>query len=142
MSNEKPSGEVFEMCQKMINPMSFPLQSLMMGALNPEELEKKINELTTVKYWLSTNVSMLELTIKTLEYQKALVTPAKEGAPKPGSMAAGDNPMMNPALWPWAMMGMEKPAEGSSKGTPTANPFSSASTASSATAKKTETPKR
>lgn len=142
MANEKPSGEVFEMFQKMINPMSFPLQSLMMGALNPEELEKKINELTTVKYWLSTNVSMLELTIKTLEYQKALVTPAKEGAPKPGNAAAGDNPMMNPALWPWAMMGMENPADAATKSASKTAPFSSSSTAPSATAKKTETPKR
>jgi len=50
--------------------------------------------------------------------------------------------MMNPALWPWAMMGMENPADAVTKGAPKTNPFSSPSSASPATAKKTETPKR
>ena len=98
MSNPTPSNEMFEAFQKMINPMAFPMQNLLMGAMKPEELEKKISELQTVHHWLSTNLSMLELTIKTLEYQKALLTPGAVGKAGPGF---SDNPFFNPALWPW-----------------------------------------
>lgn len=96
-------NEVFEMFQKMINPMAFPLQSLMTTALSPEELDKKILELNTVKHWLETNASMLELTVKSLEYQKALLTATNEGAKAMENMP--ENPLLNPALWPWAAMG-------------------------------------
>lgn len=98
----EPSKEVFEMFQKMINPMAFPLQSLLTTALSPEELDKKIVELSTVKHWLETNASMLELTIKSLEYQKALLTATNEGARAMENMP--ENPLLNPALWPWAAM--------------------------------------
>jgi hypothetical protein len=80
MADEKPSSEIFEMFQKMINPMAFPLQGLMMAGLSVEEIDRKIAELNTVRHWLNSNIGMLDLTIKTLEYQKALLTPAE---PKP-----------------------------------------------------------
>ncbi|NDU93088.1 MAG: hypothetical protein G3I10_10900 [Ferrovum sp.] len=109
MADEKKSGEIFEMFQKMINPMAFPMQNLMMAGLSVEEIDKKISELTTVKHWLNTNVGMLELTIKTLEYQRALLKPAQGSEPgKPSAAPPQDNPMLNPALWPWAFMGVEK----------------------------------
>ncbi len=110
MADEKKPGEVFEMFQKMINPMAFPMQSLMMAGLSVEEIDKKIGELTTVKHWLNTHVGMLELTIKTLEYQRALLTPS-QGGEQGKPVAPQDNPMLNPALWPWAFMGADKSAE-------------------------------
>ncbi len=113
MADEKKTGEIFEMFQKMINPMAFPMQSLMMAGLRVEEIDKKIGELTTVKHWLNTNVGMLELTIKTLEYQRILLTPSK-GAEEGKGPASNpqDHPMLNPALWPWAsLMGGDKVTE-------------------------------
>ncbi len=112
MADDKKPGEIFEMFQKMINPMAFPMQNLMMAGLSVDEIDKKIGELTTVKHWLNTNVGMLELTIKTLEYQRALLSPAQGGEPgKPLASPAQDNPMLNSALWPWAFMGADKSAE-------------------------------
>ncbi len=151
MADNKPAPDFLEMFQKMINPMAFPMQQIMMAGLNPEELDKKIRELTTVKHWLNTNVSMLELTIKTLEYQRAMLTPAvksgtksktashsasktsgpaskatssstKAGASDPNSAPALDNPMLNPALWPWSFMGLDKPAEDGVKNPPEKKP--------------------
>jgi hypothetical protein len=110
MADEKKPGEIFEMFQKMINPMAFPMQNLMMAGLGVDDLDKKISELTTVKHWLNSNVGMLELTIKTLEYQRALLTPTQGSEPgKPsGAPSQDNNPMLNPALWPWAFMGADK----------------------------------
>jgi tRNA U34 5-methylaminomethyl-2-thiouridine-forming methyltransferase MnmC len=72
-------------------------------------LEKKINELTTVKHWLNANVGMIDLTIKTLEYQKTIMSSVadvtkKTDAKTKDTDAQHNNPMMNPALWPWTMM--------------------------------------
>ncbi|MBU6467999.1 MAG: hypothetical protein KGN31_05970 [Betaproteobacteria bacterium] len=103
-----PSADMFEMFQKMVNPMAFPLQGLLSAGLDPKELEKKINELTTVKHWLNANVGMIDLTIKTLEYQKTLMSSVADATkvsdPEAANPGAAANPMMNPALWPWAMM--------------------------------------
>jgi len=128
MADEKKPSEIFEMFQKMINPMAFPMQNLMMAGLSVEEIDKKIGELATVKHWLNTNVGMLELTIKTLEYQRALLKPAQGSEPgKPSAVTSPqDNPMLNPALWPWAFMGADKsteppaakPASGKKQGVP------------------------
>ena len=99
MSQESSTAEIFEAFQKMINPMAFPMQNLLMGAMKLEDIEKKISELETVRHWLSTNMGMLDLTIKTLEYQRQLLTPVKGG--KPADPPPIENPFLNPALWPW-----------------------------------------
>ena len=101
MANDQPTMEIFEMFQKMVNPMAFPMQNLLMGTLKLEELEKKISELKTVQHWLNTNVGMLDLTIKTLEYQRALLAPADAAQPAAAAPLA-ENPLFNPALWPWS----------------------------------------
>jgi hypothetical protein len=98
VSDKPTQDQLFEMFQKMVNPMAFPLQGLLMGGLSAEEVDKKIAELTTVRHWLNSNLGMLDLTIKTLEYQKALLSPA--GSDKKDT-EKGENPLSNPALWPW-----------------------------------------
>lgn len=102
MTDEKKPGEVFEMFQKMINPMAFPMQNLLMGGLNLEEIDRKLGELNTVRHWLNTHMGMLDLTIKALEYQRALMSPRPEGEKPPAT--GPDNPFLNPALWPWPFM--------------------------------------
>ncbi len=104
MSKDTPSNEMFEAFQKMINPMAFPMQNLLMGGMKLEEVERKISELRTVHHWLSTNLGMLELSIKTLEYQAALLQPASKDPASVSAEAAAtaaQNPFMNPSLWPW-----------------------------------------
>ena len=65
--------DMFEFMQKMWNPMSFPMPGLGMPTVNVEEIEKKIAELKTVETWLTMNVGFVQMTIKTLEMQKAAV---------------------------------------------------------------------
>ena len=100
--------EMFDLWQKMVNPGGYPLQSLMFPVLDPKEIEKKIAELETVEHWLKANLNMLQLSIKSLEYQRAMLkggekmqAAMKEGAP--GAALEGGE-MQNPALWAWNMM--------------------------------------
>jgi hypothetical protein len=74
---------------KMVPGFDF-LQSLMKNAgsalpgmgqwiaptLNPEELEKRIEELRTVQFWLEQNARMLGATIQALEVQRMTPTPS------------------------------------------------------------------
>jgi hypothetical protein len=89
--------EMFELFQKMVNPMAYPMQSLLTSALNVEELEKKITELRIVEHWLQTNVALVQMTIKTLEYQTTILEST-------GSGVSGENPFVNLAMWPWNSM--------------------------------------
>jgi len=47
-----------------------------------KEIEKKIGELKTVETWLTMNVGFVQMTIKTLEMQKAALESLTAGAPK------------------------------------------------------------
>ena len=97
--------EMFDLWQKMVNPGGYPLQSLMFPVLDPKEIEKKISELETVEHWLKANLNMLQLSIKSLEYQKAMLKGGERmtAAMKEGG-AAPEGEMPNPALWAWNMM--------------------------------------
>jgi len=101
--------DMFDLWQKMVNPGAYPLQSLMFPVLDAKELEKKIAELETVEHWLKANLNMLQLTIKSLEYQRQMVkggerirAAMEEGGPKPPPAEGEELP--NPALWAWNMM--------------------------------------
>ena len=99
--------DMFDLWQKMVNPGAYPLQSLMFPVLDAKELEKKIAELETVEHWLKANLNMLQLSIKSLEYQRQMV---KGGERIKAAMEEGRAPeppgeeVPNPALWAWNMM--------------------------------------
>lgn len=98
--------DVFDMWQKMVNPGAYPLQSLMFPVLDAKELERKIAELETVEHWLKANLNMLQLSIKSLEFQRQMV---KGGERAKAAMderhpAGGEEQQPNPAMWAWNMM--------------------------------------
>lgn len=71
MPSESPMSEMFELIQKMWNPLNVPLPSLLTPTLDPAEVERKITELKAVEGWLSMNLRLLQTTIQTLEMQKS-----------------------------------------------------------------------
>ena len=97
--------EMFDLWQKMVNPGGYPLQSLMFPMLDPKEIDKKIGELETVEHWLKANLNMLQLSIKSLEYQKAMLKGGErmKAAMQEGGDAVGGD-LQNPAMWAWNMM--------------------------------------
>ena len=63
--------DMFEFMQKMWNPMSFPLPGMIAPTVDPNEIERKIQELKAVETWLTMNVGLVQMTIQTLQMQKA-----------------------------------------------------------------------
>ena len=51
--------------------MPFPNPAMMFAALDPVEIDRKIGELRVVENWLSMTLNMMQMSIKTLELQKA-----------------------------------------------------------------------
>jgi hypothetical protein len=97
--------DMFDLWQKMVNPGGYPVQSLMFPVLDPKEIDKKIGELEVVEHWLKANLNMLQLSIKSLEYQKAML---KGGERMKAAVSAGQEgeggELENPAMWAWNMM--------------------------------------
>jgi hypothetical protein len=51
--------------------MPFANPAMMFAALDPAEVERKIGELRVVEGWLQMSLNMMQMSIKTLELQKA-----------------------------------------------------------------------
>jgi len=49
----------------------FPNPAMMFAALDPAEIDRKITELRIVENWLSMSLNMMQMSIKTLELQRA-----------------------------------------------------------------------
>ena len=96
--------DMFDLWTKMVNPSAYPLQSLMFPVLDPEELDKKIRELETVEHWLRANLNMLQLSIKSLEYQRSLLRGGEQMREAMGGEDKGGGEIPNPAMWAWNMM--------------------------------------
>ncbi|HSE01824.1 MAG TPA: PhaM family polyhydroxyalkanoate granule multifunctional regulatory protein [Burkholderiales bacterium] len=71
-----------EFMQKMWNPMSFPMPGVAMPTVDVGDVEKKIAELKAVESWLTLQVGFVQMTVKTLEMQKAALESLAAAAPK------------------------------------------------------------
>lgn len=80
MAEQDLPKDFFEFMQKMWNPMSFPIPGMLAPTVDAKEVEKKIGELKTVETWLKMNVGFVEMTIKTLELQKAALESLASGS--------------------------------------------------------------
>ena len=91
MAEQDFPREWFDLMQKMWNPMSFPLPGMITPTVDIGEIEKKIGELKAVESWLTMNTSFVQMTVKTLEMQKAALESiraagAAAGKPKEGGV--------------------------------------------------------
>ena len=111
--------EMFDMGQKMVTPGAYPLQSLMFPVLDPKEIEKKISELEVVEHWLKANLNMLQLSIKSLEFQKGMLKGGEKALAAMDQGAGEGGEMPNPAMWAWNMMAQagKDAMEGATKAT-------------------------
>ena len=71
--------------------MAFPNPAAMFAALDPVEVERKINELKVIEGWLQMSLNMTHMSVKTLELQKASLDamraahqPKSESPPRKG----------------------------------------------------------
>jgi hypothetical protein len=80
MSEGNDSGDPLEFFRKMWNPMSFPMPGMFQPTMDPEEVDRKIFELQAVENWLKMNLSFVQVTVKTLEMQRAALQTLKDSA--------------------------------------------------------------
>jgi hypothetical protein len=59
--------------------LPFPNPALMFAALDPAEVQRRIDELRIVENWLTMSLSMLQMSVKTLELQKASLDAMRSG---------------------------------------------------------------
>ena len=59
--------------------MPFPMPAAMFAALDPGEIDRKIAELRIIENWLTMSVSMMQMSIKTMELQKASLEAMRGG---------------------------------------------------------------
>jgi len=89
--------EALEFMQKMWNPLGlaapgappvpglppsapFPNPMAMFATLDPVEIERKIGELRVIESWLAMSLNFMQMSIKTLEWQKASLEALTRGA--------------------------------------------------------------
>ncbi|HEX9390792.1 MAG TPA: PhaM family polyhydroxyalkanoate granule multifunctional regulatory protein [Usitatibacteraceae bacterium] len=124
----------FELFQNIVNPFAAGAgagsaanpAAMMMASLDPKEIARKQQELETVLMWLRAQVGVVEMSLKTLEYQKSMLEQIAKGgaasAPDGSAKTAAPNMeelakmagAMNPAAWAWNMM--QQPAAASETG--------------------------
>ena len=89
--------QALEFMQKMWNPLGstapgapaapglppaapFPNPMAMFATLDPEDVERKIGELRVIESWLTMSLNFMQMSIKTLEWQKASLEALRVGA--------------------------------------------------------------
>jgi hypothetical protein len=70
VAEQTPPQDPFEMFRRLWGPLGVPVPGMSMPTLDPQEIEKRIQELKSVEVWLSMNLNMLKMAIQGLEMQK------------------------------------------------------------------------
>ena len=73
MADEKtpPPQDPFEMYRRLWGNLGVPLPGMAMPTFDPQEVEKRINDLKSVEAWLNMNLNMVKFSIQGLEVQRA-----------------------------------------------------------------------
>lgn len=83
----------------------FSASDIMSPLFSAEKIDERLNQLKQVEGWLSLNLNMLQMQIKTLEMQKAGLSAVRSAAsavgvaPAESGAKASANPFLNPAAW-------------------------------------------
>lgn len=82
MSDSGLPKDFVELMQKMWNPMMFPIPGVPLPTADIAELERKLIELKTVERWLSMNIGLVQMSVKTIEMQKSALEALAAGTKK------------------------------------------------------------
>ncbi len=67
---EQNQNDPFEMFRRLWGPLGVPVPGMAMPTFDPDEVQKRINDLRSVETWLNMNVNMVTMAIQGLEMQK------------------------------------------------------------------------
>jgi len=71
MADTGTPQDPFEMFRRLWGPLGVPVPGMAMPTMDPQEIDKRVQELKSVEMWLSMNLNMLRTAIQGLEMQKA-----------------------------------------------------------------------
>jgi hypothetical protein len=71
MADPQTPPDPFEIFRRLWGPLGVPVPGMSMPTLDPNEIEKRIQELKSVEGWLAMNLNVLRMAIQGLEMQKA-----------------------------------------------------------------------
>ena len=71
MAEPNTPQDPFEMFRRLWGPLGVPVPGMAMPTLDPQEIDKRVQELKSVEMWLAMNLNMLRGAIQGLEMQKA-----------------------------------------------------------------------
>ena len=74
MPDPNSPQDPFEMFRRLWGPLGVPLPGMAMPTLDPQEIDKRVQDLKSVENWLSMNLNMLRMAIQGLEMQKATLS--------------------------------------------------------------------
>jgi hypothetical protein len=70
----------------------FPNPLAMFATLDPAEVDRKIGELRVIESWLAMSLNFMQMSIKTLEWQKASLEALRAGAEAASQPAPSTRP--------------------------------------------------
>ena len=73
MTPEFNPADPFALFRQMMQNATPPGAQAFLPPISEEEIERKISELRVVETWLTMNLGMLSMQVKTLEMQKAAI---------------------------------------------------------------------
>jgi hypothetical protein len=121
MSNDNAANDPMNFVKNMWGNMGFTLPGMVTPTFDLEEIEKKVTDLKAVEGWLKMNLSMLQMTIQSLEMQCATLNAVRtmgnmaasqaSSAAEPGATPAdaptdeaGREAFAQATMWPWNLM--------------------------------------
>ena len=125
MSNDNNPNDPMNFVKNMWGNMGFSLPGMVTPTFDVEEIEKKVKDMKAVEGWLKMNLSMLQMTIQSLEMQCATLnavrtmssmaaSAAAQDAPQapaapfftptPPPVGEGADPQAQASMWPWNLM--------------------------------------
>jgi len=123
MSFEQNNNDPLAFVRNMWGNMGFSLPGMVAPTFDLDELDKRIKDMKAVEGWLRMNLSMLQMTIQSLEMQRTTVSAVQamgkmaSDAVKPTEQQAPAGPeaasaavdgasgaLSDAAMWPWQMM--------------------------------------
>ena len=99
MADANTPQDPFEMFRRLWGPLGVPVPGMAMPTLDPQEIDKRVQELKSVEMWLSMNLNMLRTAIQGLEMQKAGLNAMQQAmnmGMNPAGMNAGPPPDKKP----------------------------------------------
>lgn len=121
MSEHAPNDPLNFM-RSMWGNMGFSMPGMVAPTFDLDELDKRIKDLKAVEGWLRMNLSMLQMTIQSLEMQRTTVSTVQAmgqmasdaarsmqagsgaEAAAPEAETTGSGAFSEAAMWPWQMM--------------------------------------